>query len=62
MYIDKLLKMKAIRENRSPHRSTAFTVRNNSEIVRGKTHMVIDYKRLNDHIVDDAYYIPKKQE
>jgi hypothetical protein len=60
MHIEELLKLKAIRENRSPHRSTAFIVRNHSEIVRGKSRIVINYKRLNDNTVDDAYNIPNK--
>jgi hypothetical protein len=62
MHIEELLKLKAIRESRSPHRSVAFIVRNHSEIVRGKSRMVINYKRLNDNTVDDAYNIPNKQE
>jgi hypothetical protein len=61
MHIEELLKMKAIRESRSPHRSTAFIVRNHSEIVSDKSRMVINYKILNNNIVDDAYNIPNKQ-
>jgi hypothetical protein len=62
MHIEELLKLKAIRESRSSHRSIAFIVRNHSEIVRGKSRMVINYKRLNDNTVYDAYNIPNKQE
>jgi hypothetical protein len=62
MHIEELLKLRAIRESRSPYRSTSFIVRNHSEIVRGKTCMVINYKRINDNTVDDAYNIPTKQE
>jgi ribonuclease HI len=62
MHIEELLKLKEIRESRSPHRSAAFIVRNHSEEVRGKSRMVINYKRLNDNTVDDAYNIPNKQE
>ena len=62
MHIEELLKLKAIRESRSPHRSAAFIVRNHAEEVRGKSRMVINYKRLNDNTVDDAYNIPNKQE
>jgi hypothetical protein len=62
MHIEELLMLKAIRESRSPHRSATFIVRNHSEIVRGKSQMVINYKRLNDNTVDDAYNIPNKQE
>src|SRR6266536_1076751 len=62
MHIEELLKLKAIRESRSPHRSAAFIVRNHAEEVRGKSRMVINFKRLNDNTVDDAYNIPNKQE
>jgi hypothetical protein len=62
MHIEELLKLKAIRESRSPHRSPALIVRNQSKIVRGKSRRVINYKRLNDNTVDDAYNIPNKQE
>jgi hypothetical protein len=62
MHIEELLKLGAIRESRSPRRSTAFIVRNHTEEVRGKSRMVINYKRLNDNTVDDAYNIPNKQE
>jgi hypothetical protein len=61
MHIEELLKMKAIRESQSLHRSTAFIVRNHSKIVRDKSRMVINYKRLNDNMVDDAYNIRNKQ-
>ena len=62
MHIEELLKLKAIRESRSPHRSAAFIVRNHAEEVRGKSRMVINFKRLNDNTIDDAYNIPNKQE
>jgi hypothetical protein len=61
MHIEELLKMKAIRESQSLHRSTTFIVRNHSKIVRDKSRMVINYKRLNDNMVDDAYNIRNKQ-
>ena len=38
-----------IRKSESPHRSVAFIVRNHSEIKRGKTIIVCNYKRLNDN-------------
>jgi hypothetical protein len=44
------------------HRSAAFIVKKHSEIVRSKSCMVINYERLNDNTVDDAYNIPNKQE
>ena len=62
MHIEELLKLRAIRESKSPHRSAAFIVRNHAEIVRGKSRMVINYKRLNDNTIDDGYNIPNKQE
>ena len=62
MHIEELLKLGAIRESRSPHRSAAFIVRNHAEEVRGKSRMVINYKRLNDNTIEDAYNIPNKQE
>jgi hypothetical protein len=37
MHIKELLKLKAIRESRSPRRSATFIVRNHSKIVRGKS-------------------------
>jgi hypothetical protein len=60
MYIEELLKLGAIRENWSPHRPAAFIFRNHAEIVRGKSRMVINYKRLNDNTIDDGYNIPNK--
>jgi hypothetical protein len=62
MHIEEFLKLRAIRESRSPHRSATFIIKNHSEIVRGKSHMVINYKRLNDNTIDDAYNILNKQE
>lgn len=62
MHIEELLKIGAIRESKSPHRSAAFIVRNHAEIARGKSRMVINYKRLNDNTIDDGYNIPNKQE
>nr|AAP53052.1 retrotransposon protein, putative, Ty3-gypsy subclass [Oryza sativa Japonica Group] len=62
MHIEELLKLGAIRESRSPHRSAAFIVRNHVEEVRGKSRMIINYKRLNDNTIEDAYNIPNKQE
>lgn len=44
--IEELLKLGAIRESRSPHRSAAFIVRNHAEKVRGKSRMVINYKKV----------------
>lgn len=60
MHISELIKLGVIRKSDSPHRSAAFIVKNHSEIIRGKSRMVINYKRLNDNTVDDAYNIPDK--
>jgi hypothetical protein len=62
MHIEELIKLGAIRESTSPHRSTVFIIKNYNEIVKSKSRMVINYKRLNDNIVDHAYNIPNKQE
>ena len=47
-----------IKSSFSPHRSSAFLVRNHNE--EKKTMMVINYKRLNDNTYDEAYKIPNK--
>ena len=56
----KLLDKGLIRNSKSPHTSPAFMVRNYSEEKRGKTRMVINYKKLNDNTVFDGYYISNK--
>ena len=62
MHINELLELKVIRKSTSRHRSLAFIVNNHSEQNRGKTRMVIDYKRLNDNTLDNSYKIPNKDE
>jgi hypothetical protein len=62
IHIEELLKLGATRESQSSHRSAAFIVRNHVEIDRGKSRMIINYKRLNDNTIDDGYNIPNKQE
>jgi deoxyuridine 5'-triphosphate nucleotidohydrolase len=62
MHIDELLKLKVIRHSKSEHRSSAFIVRNHNEITRGKSRMVINYKRLNDNTRTDGYNIPNKSQ
>ena len=42
--INELMQMNLIRKNKSPHSTPAFMVRKHSEIKRGKTRMVINYK------------------
>jgi hypothetical protein len=56
--IKELLDKKLIEETNSPHSSPAFMVGNYSEIKRGKARMVINYKRLNEHLEFDGYFIP----
>ncbi|KAL4579631.1 hypothetical protein LXL04_015785 [Taraxacum kok-saghyz] len=60
LHISELLKLGVIRKSDSPQRSAAFIVRKHSEIVREKSRMVINYKRLNDNTIDDSYNIPDK--
>ena len=55
MHINELLKLGVIQKNTSRHRSPAFIVSKHSEQVKGKSGMVIDYYRLNDNTIDDAY-------
>ena len=58
--IFELLELKVIRPSSSRHRRIIFMVRNHSEIKKGKTRMVINYKRLNDNTYDDQYKILDK--
>ena len=44
---NELMQINLIRESKSPQRNPAFMVRNHSEIKRGKTRMVINYKVVN---------------
>uniref|UniRef100_A0A453GMH2 Uncharacterized protein n=1 Tax=Aegilops tauschii subsp. strangulata TaxID=200361 RepID=A0A453GMH2_AEGTS len=55
MHIKELLKLRAIRESKCPHHSVAFIARNHAEEARGKSRMVINFKRLNENTIDDAY-------
>ena len=45
--INELMQMNLIRESKSPLSSPAFMLRKRSEIKRGKTRMVINYKEVN---------------
>ena len=58
--IEELLQNNLIKPNFNSHRSLTFLVRNHNEEKRGKDKMIINYKRLNDNIYDDAYKIPNK--
>ena len=59
--INELIQMKLIRESKSPHGSPAFIVRKHSEIKRGKSRIVINYKEVNKNTKFDRYYIPNKE-
>jgi len=58
--IKELLHKGLIRNNKSPHTSPAFMVRNHAEEKRGKARMVINYKKLNDNTIFNGCYIPNK--
>ena len=60
-HINYLLKLGVIRRSDSPHSSAAFLVNKHSEQKRGKSRMVINYKRLSDNTEDDGYDIPTKE-
>ena len=62
MHINELLKLGVIWKSTNRHRSPAFIVSKHSEQVRRKSWNVIDYRRLNDNTIDDAYDIPDKTE
>ena len=49
MHINDLLKLRVIRRSELSHKSTAFLVNKHSEQKRGKSGIVINYKRLNDN-------------
>ena len=59
-HINDLLKLEVIRRLDLLHRSTTFLVNKHNKQRRGKTRMVINYKRLNDNTEDDGYDIPIK--
>ena len=63
--ITELIQMNLVRESRSPHSSPhsipTFMVIKHSEIKRGKSRMVINYKEVNKNTKFDGYYIPNKE-
>ena len=59
--INELIQMNLIRESKSPHSSHAFMVGKHSEIKRGKTRTMINYKEVNKNTKFDGYYIPNKE-
>ena len=60
-HINDLLKLDVIRRSYLPHRSAAFLVNKHNEQKKGKSRMVINYKRLNNNTEDDGYDIPTKE-
>ena len=61
MHIIELFKLGISRKSTSGHRSPTFKLNKRSEQARGKSPMVIDYRRLNDNTIDDSYDIPINQ-
>ena len=59
--INELIQMNLIRESKSPHSSSTFTVRKHNEIKMGKARMVINYKEVNKNTKFDRYYISNKE-
>ena len=59
--INELTQMNLIRESKSPHSSLTFMVIKYSEIKRGKTRMMINYKEANKNTKFDGYYIINKE-
>ena len=55
------MQINLIKESKSPHSSPAFMVRKHSEIKRGKTRIVINYKEVNKNTKFDRYYIPNNE-
>ena len=51
-----------IADTPSPHRTRAFIVNKHSEIIRGKSMMVFNYKWLNDNTEEDKYPLSNKEE
>ena len=58
--IKELLDKGLIRNSKSPHAILTFMARNHAKKKRGKARMVINYKKFNNNIVFDGYYIPNK--
>nr|ARD08906.1 hypothetical protein [Alhagi bacilliform virus] len=64
-HIDALLKIKVIRPSKSRHRTLAVMVKSGTTIdpqtgkeVKGKEHMVYDYRQLNNNTHKDQYSLP----
>lgn len=59
-HVKNLLEKGLIRPSNSIHRTNAFIVIKHSEIARGESRMVFNYKKLNDNTNIDPYPIPDK--
>ena len=57
-----MLNLKVVIPSKSRYRSSTFIVRKHSELKRGKTGIVYNYKRLNDNTYKDSYKLPNKDE
>jgi hypothetical protein len=60
--IKELLDMRLIKESKSPHMSPAFLVNKEAEKRRGKKHMVVNYKAINDATIRDSHNLPNMHE
>ena len=61
LHIKELKQLGIIAYTQSPHRTKAFIVKKHNEIIRGKSRMVFNYKRLNDNTEEDKYPLPNKE-
>ena len=61
IHINKLKQLGLIKETQSPNRTRAFIINKHSEIVRGKSRIVFNYKKLNDNTKKDRYPLPNKE-
>ena len=59
MHINEMKKYDLITESKSEYSSPAMIVIKHSEEKRGKSRMVINYKKLNDFAIRNRYPIPK---
>ncbi|XP_071724351.1 uncharacterized protein [Rutidosis leptorrhynchoides] len=55
-----LLEKGILEESTSRHATPAFYVENHNEIKRGKRRMVINYTKMNEATIGDAYKLPRK--
>jgi len=58
--IKELLDKGLIKNGKSPQTSPTSMIRNNAEEKRGKVRMIVNYKKPNDNIIFDGYFILNK--